>query len=130
MTTTQPSLASEIAKGDGPRDADALDAPVSGGDVGARNARLSIMVGGDAGAVERVRPLLERMGKTMVHEGGPGAGQHTKMCNQIVIAGTMIGVCERLLYGRRRASISSGCCRRSAAAPPAAGRSTTSPRGS
>ena len=69
--------------------------------MGARNATLSIMAGGDAGALERVRPLLEAMGKTIVHEGGPGTGQHTKMCNQIVIAGTMIGVCESLLYGMR-----------------------------
>jgi 3-hydroxyisobutyrate dehydrogenase len=101
MTTTQPSLAVEIARAAAARDADALDAPVSGGDVGARNASLSIMVGGDAAALERVRPLLERMGKTIVHEGGPGTGQHTKACNQIVIAGTMIGVCESLLYAAK-----------------------------
>ena len=101
MTTTEPSLAIEIAAAAAAREAQALDAPVSGGDVGARNATLSIMAGGDAGALERVRPLLEAMGKTIVHEGGPGTGQHTKMCNQIVIAGTMIGVCESLLYGMR-----------------------------
>ena len=101
MTTTEPSLAIEIADAAAAREAQALDAPVSGGDVGARNATLSIMAGGDAGALERVRPLLEAMGKTIVHEGGPGTGQHTKMCNQIVIAGTMIGVCESLLYGMR-----------------------------
>ena len=101
MTTTEPSLAVEIAGAAQERGALALDGPVSGGDVGARNATLSIMVGGDAGAVERVRPLLEAMGKTIVHEGGPGTGQHTKMCNQIVIAGTMIGVCESLIYGAR-----------------------------
>jgi 3-hydroxyisobutyrate dehydrogenase len=101
MTTTQPSLAVEIARSAAARSADALDAPVSGGDVGARNATLSIMVGGDAGALERVRPLLERMGKTIVHEGEAGTGQHTKMCNQIVIAGTMIGVCESLLYAAK-----------------------------
>lgn len=101
MTTTEPSLAVEIARDAEARGAHALDAPVSGGDVGARNATLSIMVGGDAGALARVRPLLEAMGKTIVHEGGPGAGQHTKMCNQIVIAGTMVGVCESLLYGAR-----------------------------
>ena len=101
MTTTEPSLAVEIAEAAKARGALALDAPVSGGDVGARNATLSIMVGGDAGAVERVRPLFESMGKTIVHEGGPGTGQHTKMCNQIVIAGTMIGVCESLLYGTK-----------------------------
>lgn len=101
MTTTEPSLAVEIAAAAGGCDASALDAPVSGGDVGARNATLSIMVGGDAGTLTRVRPLLEAMGKTIVHEGGPGTGQHTKMCNQIVIAGTMIGVCESLVYGAR-----------------------------
>ncbi len=101
MTTTEPSLAIEIAQAAAARHAQALDAPVSGGDVGARNATLSIMAGGDAEALARARPLLEAMGKTVVHEGGPGSGQHTKMCNQIVIAGTMIGVCESLLYGGR-----------------------------
>jgi 3-hydroxyisobutyrate dehydrogenase len=101
MTTTQPSLAIEIARAASARRAHALDAPVSGGDIGARNATLSIMVGGEAAALERVRPLLERMGKTIVHEGEPGTGQHTKMCNQVVIAGTMIGVCESLLYAAK-----------------------------
>jgi 3-hydroxyisobutyrate dehydrogenase len=101
MTTTEPSLAKEIAHAAAARDAQALDAPVSGGDVGARNGTLSIMVGGDVEALAHVRPLFEAMGKTIVHEGGPGSGQHTKMCNQIVIAGTMIGVCESLLYGAR-----------------------------
>jgi 3-hydroxyisobutyrate dehydrogenase len=101
MTTTEPSLAIEIAAAADAKDASAIDAPVSGGDVGARNATLSIMAGGDAAAFERVRPLFEAMGKNIVHEGGPGTGQHTKMCNQIVIAGTMIGVCESLLYGAR-----------------------------
>ena len=75
-----------------------LDAPVSGGDVGAKNAALSIMVGGDADVIEAVKPLLECMGKTIVHQGGAGAGQHTKMVNQILIAGNMVGVCEALLY--------------------------------
>ena len=75
-----------------------MDAPVSGGDVGARNKALSIMVGGDPDAVARVMPLFEILGKNIVHQGPPGAGQHTKMCNQIVIAGTMIGVCESLVY--------------------------------
>ncbi|HXE80541.1 MAG TPA: NAD(P)-dependent oxidoreductase [Vicinamibacterales bacterium] len=101
MTTTEPALAVEIARAAAEKGATALDAPVSGGDVGARNATLSIMVGGDAAALERVRPLLAAMGKTIVHEGPAGSGQHTKMCNQIVIAGTMIGVCESLLYARR-----------------------------
>jgi 3-hydroxyisobutyrate dehydrogenase len=101
MTTTQPSLAVEIAEAARGRGFDAVDAPVSGGDVGAKNATLSIMVGGSDQAVARVRPLLERMGKTIIHQGGPGAGQHTKMCNQVVIAGTTIGVCESLLYAYR-----------------------------
>ena len=101
MTTTEPSLAVEIAAVARQRGASAVDAPVSGGDVGARNAALSIMVGGAPDDVARARPLFELMGKNIVHQGGPGAGQHTKMCNQIVIAGTMIGVCESLVYGAR-----------------------------
>nr|MBI3614117.1 NAD(P)-dependent oxidoreductase [Nitrospirota bacterium] len=99
MTTSSPSLAQEIHATARAVGAQALDAPVSGGDVGARNATLSIMVGGDKAVVDRVRPLLELMGKTIVHQGEPGAGQHAKLSNQIVIAGTMIGVCEALLYG-------------------------------
>ena len=92
----QVSIAVEVAARE--RGVAALDAPVSGGDVGARNAALSIMVGGDPDAVEAVRPLFECMGKTIVHQGGPGAGQHTKMVNQVLIATNMIGVCEALLY--------------------------------
>jgi 3-hydroxyisobutyrate dehydrogenase len=99
MTTSEPSLAREIHAAAKAKGVAALDAPVSGGDVGARNAALSIMVGGDADTLEAVRPLLECMGKTIVHQGGPGAGQHTKMVNQILIATNMIGVCEALLYG-------------------------------
>jgi 3-hydroxyisobutyrate dehydrogenase len=101
MSTTEPSLSKEIYAAAKAKGVDAIDAPVSGGDVGARNATLSIMVGGDAGAVERVMPLLQILGKTIVHQGGAGAGQHAKMCNQIVITGTMIGVCESLLYGHK-----------------------------
>ncbi len=101
MTTTQPSLAIEIALAAAGRGLTALDAPVSGGDVGAKNAALSIMVGGDESVFNAVRPLLEAMGKSIIYQGGMGAGQHTKMCNQIVIAGTMIGVCESLLYGHQ-----------------------------
>jgi 3-hydroxyisobutyrate dehydrogenase len=78
-----------------------LDAPVSGGDIGARNAALSIMVGGDTAVVDSVRPLLECMGKSIVHQGPSGSGHHTKMVNQILIAGNMVGVCEALLYGFR-----------------------------
>jgi len=101
MTTTAPTLAIAIADAARERGASAVDAPVSGGDVGARNAALSIMIGGEPGDVARARPLFEILGKNVVHQGGPGAGQHTKMCNQIVIAGTMIGVCESLVYAVR-----------------------------
>jgi 3-hydroxyisobutyrate dehydrogenase len=98
LTTSEPSLAVEIYEQAATRGVASIDAPVSGGDVGARNAALSIMVGGDEDALERVRPLLEVMGKTIVRQGGPGAGQHTKMVNQTLIATCMIGVCEALLY--------------------------------
>ncbi len=98
MTTSEPTLAQEIATAAAERGVDALDAPVSGGDVGARNATLVVMVGGSEAAFGRVLPLFEKLGKTIVHEGGPGAGQHTKMMNQIAIASKMIGVCEALLY--------------------------------
>ncbi len=99
MTTSEPSLAREIYEAAKAKGVGSVDAPVSGGDVGAKEARLSIMVGGDAEVVEAIRPLLECMGKTIVHQGSAGAGQHTKMVNQILIATNMIGVCEALLYG-------------------------------
>jgi 3-hydroxyisobutyrate dehydrogenase len=99
MTTSEPSLAREIYEAAKARDVASVDAPVSGGDVGAKNAALSIMVGGDAEAIEAIRPLLECMGKTIIHQGAAGAGQHTKMVNQVLIASNMIGVCEALLYG-------------------------------
>jgi 3-hydroxyisobutyrate dehydrogenase len=99
MTTSEPSLAQEIYLAAKAKGVASIDAPVSGGDVGARNAALSIMIGGDSDAVEAVRPLLECMGKTIIHQGPAGAGQHTKMVNQILIATNMIGVCEALLYG-------------------------------
>jgi 3-hydroxyisobutyrate dehydrogenase len=99
MTTSEPSLAVEIYEAAKAKNVSAIDAPVSGGDVGARNATLSIMVGGDPEPVGQVRPLFELLGKTIVRQGGPGAGQHTKMVNQILIATGMIGVCEALLYG-------------------------------
>ncbi len=101
MTTTEPSLAQEIYQQARAQQMHTVDAPVSGGDVGAKNGTLSIMVGGDEPVVEAVMPLLEVMGKNIVHQGEAGAGQHTKMCNQITIAGTMVGVCESLLYGHR-----------------------------
>ena len=76
-----------------------IDAPVSGGDVGARNATLSIMIGGDADTVAALEPIWKTMGQKWIRQGGPGAGQHTKMVNQVLIATGMIGVCEALLYG-------------------------------
>jgi len=99
MTTSDPSLAREIYEAARAKGVPSIDAPVSGGDVGAKNAALSIMVGGDRDAVEAVRPLMECMAKTIVHQGPAGSGQHTKMVNQILIASNMVGVCEALLYG-------------------------------
>ena len=101
MTTSEPSLAVEISEAAGKRGVHSIDAPVSGGDIGAREARLSIMIGGDRELVDALRPCWDALGKTIVHQGGPGAGQHTKMANQILIASNMIGVCEALLYGYR-----------------------------
>ena len=99
MTTSEPSLAREIAERASARGVRTLDAPVSGGDVGAREGRLSVMVGGPADVLARVRPLLACFAATITHAGDAGAGQHTKMANQILIASGMIGVCEALLYG-------------------------------
>lgn len=101
FTTTEPTLAREIASAANDREATALDAPVSGGDVGARDATLSIMTGGPLEVCEAMKPLFELLGKNIRYQGPAGSGQHAKMCNQIVIAGTMIGVCESLLYGIR-----------------------------
>jgi len=98
MTTSEPSLAVEIYEAAKAKGVHAVDAPVSGGDVGAKEARLSIMIGGDKDAVEALAPCWEAMGKTIIHQGGAGAGQHTKMVNQTLIATNMIGVCEALLY--------------------------------
>ena len=98
MTTTEPQIAKDIDEAAWKMGAAGIDAPVSGGDVGARNATLSIMIGGDRAAIDRVMPMFEAMGKRIMVQGGAGAGQHTKMSNQIVIAGTMIGVCESMLY--------------------------------
>lgn len=100
MTTSSPGLAKRIAEQAAARGVAVLDAPVSGGDVGARNATLSIMVGGEAAAFARAKPVFEKMGKTINHMGGPGAGQHTKMANQIVIASTVMGTAEGLAYAR------------------------------
>jgi 3-hydroxyisobutyrate dehydrogenase len=101
MTTSEPSLAVEIAEAARRRGVWSVDAPVSGGDIGAREARLSIMIGGEQPAVQALQPCWQAMGKTIVHQGGPGAGQHAKMVNQILIATNMIGVCEALLYAYR-----------------------------
>jgi 3-hydroxyisobutyrate dehydrogenase len=101
MTTSRPALAVEIAERATQVGVAALDAPVSGGDVGARNGTLSIMVGGDADVFARARPLLDVMGSTVVHQGPAGAGQHTKLTNQVLVAGTIVGVCEALLYATR-----------------------------
>jgi 3-hydroxyisobutyrate dehydrogenase len=101
MTTSSPRLAVTLAEKAAAKGFAALDAPVSGGDVGARNAALSIMVGGDAAAFARAEPVFGRMGKTIRHMGGPGAGQHTKMANQIAIASAVMGVAEAVSYARR-----------------------------
>ncbi|MCA9139690.1 MAG: NAD(P)-dependent oxidoreductase [Planctomycetales bacterium] len=101
MTTSQPSLAVEIAEAAAAIGVQSIDAPVSGGDTGAKNAALSIMIGGDAETVRRIDPLLQKMGKTIVYQGGPGSGQHTKMVNQTLIASGMIAICEGLLYAHK-----------------------------
>ena len=98
MTTSEPALAVEIDQAARAKGVHSVDAPVSGGDVGAREARLSIMVGGEKPVFDALSPLFEKMGKTIVYQGPAGAGQHTKMVNQILIATNMIGVCEALLY--------------------------------
>ncbi|MEH7436579.1 NAD(P)-dependent oxidoreductase [Neobacillus drentensis] len=98
MTTSAPSLAVKIYEEAKRRGIQSIDAPVSGGDVGAREAKLSIMVGGEKEAFEAVYPLLQQLGTNIVYQGKPGAGQHTKMCNQIAIASNMIGVCEAIIY--------------------------------
>jgi 3-hydroxyisobutyrate dehydrogenase len=102
MTTSSPALARRLAQAAAERGCEALDAPVSGGDVGARDAKLSIMVGGGADAYARALPVFQRMGANIARlgAGGAGAGQHTKMCNQIVIASTVMGVSEGLAYAR------------------------------
>jgi 3-hydroxyisobutyrate dehydrogenase len=99
MTTSRPSLAVQIAEQAAKRGVVSIDAPVSGGDVGARNATLSIMIGGDEKTVAALEPIWKTIGSKWILQGGPGAGQHTKMVNQTLIATGMIGVCEALLYG-------------------------------
>ena len=99
MTTSDPSLAVEISAAAQAKGVHSVDAPVSGGDVGAKNGTLSIMIGGEKAVVDALQPCWDAMGKTIVHQGEAGAGQHTKMVNQTLIATNMIGVCEALLYG-------------------------------
>ena len=99
MTTSEPSLAQRIYEEARKKQVSSIDAPVSGGDVGAREGKLAIMTGGDKQTFDKVYPLFEIMGENIAFLGGPGSGQHTKMCNQILIASTMLGVVESLLYG-------------------------------
>lgn len=98
MTTSKPELAREIFKTALQKGISALDAPVSGGDIGARNGLLSFMVGGEKSTFKQVQPLLDLFGGNIVYQGPAGSGQHTKMCNQIVIASNMMGVSESLIY--------------------------------
>lgn len=100
MTTSSPSLAKKIYEAAKAKGVSAMDAPVSGGDVGARDGKLCIMAGGDAETFEALRPVFSLMGKSAMLQGGPGAGQQTKMCNQICIASNIMGVCESLLYAK------------------------------
>ncbi len=99
MTTSRPSLAVDMYHAAKTKEVHCVDAPVSGGDIGAKNGTLSIMIGGDADVVTALQPCWDAMGQTIVHQGAAGAGQHTKMVNQTLIATGMIGVCEALLYG-------------------------------
>nr|WP_082641644.1 NAD(P)-dependent oxidoreductase [[Bacillus] enclensis] len=101
MTTSSPDLAKLIFDRAKEAGIHAFDAPVSGGDVGARNAALTIMVGGEKETFEGIQPVLEAMGKNIVLQGSAGAGQHTKMCNQIAIASGMLGVCEAIFYAEK-----------------------------
>lgn len=99
MTTSEPTLAIKIYELAKERGLHSIDAPVSGGDIGAQNGTLSIMIGGDRDIVQSIQPIFEIFGTNIVYQGEAGAGQHTKMCNQIVIASGMIGVCESIAYG-------------------------------
>jgi 3-hydroxyisobutyrate dehydrogenase len=101
MTTSRPDLAAKIFDRAAEAGIEALDAPVSGGDLGAQNATLTIMVGGDKKAFDAVFPLFEVMGKNIILQGKAGSGQHTKMANQIAIAAGMVGICESLAYAKK-----------------------------
>lgn len=100
MTTTSPKLSERIYEEGMKKGLLALDAPVSGGDIGAKNGTLSIMVGGDEEVFAKVLDVFKAMGTNIIYEGKAGAGQHTKMANQIAIAGTIAGTCEAIAYGR------------------------------
>lgn len=100
MTTSTPTLAEKISATASEKGAEAIDAPVSGGDVGAKNATLTIMTGGSKAAYEKALPIFETIGKTVSRQGTAGKGQHTKMANQIMIAGTMLGMSEMLVYAK------------------------------
>lgn len=101
MTTSEPQLAVEITETARQRGLHAIDAPVSGGDIGAKNGTLSIMIGGEKDMVTAAQPLFDVLGETIVHQGPAGSGQHAKMCNQITIASTMVGIMESLIYATR-----------------------------
>lgn len=101
MTTSDPALAEKLWQRGQQKKIGVLDAPVSGGDIGARNGALSIMVGGEADDFQRALPIFKIMGANIVHQGRAGSGQHTKMANQIAIAAGMIAVCESLSYARQ-----------------------------
>ena len=101
MTTSSPSLARKIATEAAKKGLSSLDAPVSGGDIGARDAKLTIMVGGDKAVFDHVLPILQKLGTSIILQGAAGMGQHTKMCNQIVIASTIMGVAEGLSYAKK-----------------------------
>ena len=101
MTTTSPKLSQRIYEEAQKRGLHSLDAPVSGGDKGAKEATLAIMVGGDQEIFEKMKPLLSVMGTNVIYEGEAGAGQHTKMANQIAIAGTLAGTVEAIAYGKK-----------------------------
>ena len=101
MTTSSPSLARKIAQEAAQKGLASIDAPVSGGDIGARDAKLTIMVGGEQAVFNHVLPVLQKLGTSIILQGGPGMGQHTKMCNQIVIASTIMGVAEGLSYAKK-----------------------------
>ena len=99
MTTSEPTLAKKLYHEASERGLHSLDAPVSGGDIGAKNGTLSLMVGGDKDVFEKMHPIFELFGQNIIYQGVAGSGQHTKMCNQIAIASGMIGVCESMAYG-------------------------------